>query len=223
MPARNQKAKQPLKLAEVYALAMWWRETGTLKGTARNCGVDLDTARRYVNNGDPARGIPPLRLVQPSDLPPLPVAWKQKGGAIPGTDGIPDAAALGEEPVEVAPAAVVLTAPSPSPAPRRPGAAEAKEHLRATYAEVARRNSADLVAEAERYCALPLERRMRRDDKGDWDAVPPIGFRYADAVEMRLGPEAAKAFQEAHDAAIARTTTERAQRSFSPISFPGDP
>lgn len=94
-----------------------------------------------------------------------------------------------------------------------PGAAEAKEHLRATYAEVARRNSADLVAEAERYCALPLERRMRQDDKGDWDAVPPIGFRHANAVEMRLGPEAAKAFQEAHDAATARTTTERAQRA----------
>ena len=122
MPARNQKQKQPLKLAEVYALAMWWRETGTLKGTAKACGVDIDTARRYVNQGDPARNIPPLRLVQPCDLPPLPVAWKQKGGAIPGTDGIPDSAPLGEEPAEVAPAAVVLTAPAPASSVARPGA-----------------------------------------------------------------------------------------------------
>lgn len=93
-----------------------------------------------------------------------------------------------------------------------PGAAEAKEHLRAAYAEVARRNNADLVAEAERYCALPLERRMRQDANGDWDAVPPIGFRYANDIERRLGPAAAKAFQEAHEAAMVRTTTERAER-----------
>lgn len=109
------RGAQPLQLAEVHAVAMWFREIGSIRGTAKHLGIGLDTVRKYVNVGDASRGIPPLRLVAADDLPPLPPAWKQSGGMIPGA--VPGAPVLAEEAPEAPPVVVALVPPVATPAP----------------------------------------------------------------------------------------------------------
>lgn len=94
-----------------------------------------------------------------------------------------------------------------------PGAVEAGEVLRCSKEEVVARNAADLAAEAKRYCALAVERRMRRDKNGEWEAMLPLGIDRAQDIRARLGAEAAAAFDEAGVAADAKNLQEGKERA----------
>lgn len=59
-PAQVKRAGMPLTLAEVRAIAPMFAKVGTRAGTARALGIGLETVNRYLDRGDPRRGIPPI-------------------------------------------------------------------------------------------------------------------------------------------------------------------
>lgn len=46
---------------DIAAIARVWGETGSFKATAEKLGFHRETVRKYVDEGEPARGIKPLR------------------------------------------------------------------------------------------------------------------------------------------------------------------
>lgn len=108
-----------LSLEDVHAIAIWYRELRVLLQVAKVVGIDESVVRRYVNRGDPRRGIPPLKSIAPEDLPPLPAAWKQRSGRIPEAPPPVMGVDPAGEGAEGAPLPALL-APVPPPAPGHP-------------------------------------------------------------------------------------------------------
>lgn len=58
---RGGKDGEPVDRATYEAMVAAWAERGNVNYTAKTCHVTRDTVRKYVNEGDPARDMPPIR------------------------------------------------------------------------------------------------------------------------------------------------------------------
>lgn len=61
--------RTPLTVPEIEAIAKVWAETLSINGTANRLGFDFETVKKYIDEGDPGRGIKPIRQRQAAIQP----------------------------------------------------------------------------------------------------------------------------------------------------------